>query len=69
MLPSRSSRNNLQQDDGDIGPAVIEHLPTAVSPQCEWHTNKTQNEITSNCYTYLWSITFDEASICTVCIN
>ena len=35
MLPSGSSGDDPQQDDGDVGPSVIEHLPTGVSPQCE----------------------------------
>ena len=45
MLPSASSGDDLQQQDGgDVGPSVIEHLPAGVSVQCKlihWHTNST----------------------------
>lgn len=33
--PSRSSGDDPQQDGGDVGPSVIEHLPVGVSVQCK----------------------------------
>ena len=29
-----------QQDGGDIGASVIDHLPAGVSAQCEWDNDK-----------------------------
>ena len=38
VVTTESSTVGDQQDGGDIGAAVIEHLPVGVSVQCELHT-------------------------------